>query len=98
MRDIVWSDEALDDFDSAIHFIAKHSARSVNLVADRIERAVDSLADMPTGRPGRVKGTYERMVQKTPHIIAYTLSDAAVRIAHIIHGARDWSEGEWPAE
>jgi plasmid stabilization system protein ParE len=98
MRDVVWSDEALDDFDSAIYFVAKDSKRSADLIADRIERAVDFLADMPTGRLGRVRGTYERVVQKTPYIIAYTLSDAAVRIVRIIHGARDWPEGEWPAE
>lgn len=98
MRDIVWSDEALDDFDSAIHFFARDGTRSAHLVADRIEQAIDSLADMPTGRPGRVQGTYERVVQRGPYIIAYTLSDAAVRIARIIHSARDWPEGEWPAE
>ena len=98
MRDLFWSDEALDDFDSAIHFVAKDSVRSATLVADRIERAINSLADMPTGRPGRVQATYEKVVQRTPYIIAYTLSDTAVRIARIIHGARDWPEGEWPAE
>ena len=98
MRHVVWSDDALDDFDSAIYFVAKDSPRSANLVADRIEQAINSLADMPTGRPGRVQGTYEKVVQRTPYIIAYTLSDATVRIAHIIHGARDWPEGEWPAE
>jgi plasmid stabilization system protein ParE len=94
----MWSDEALDDFDSAIDFIAKDSAKSAHLIADRIEQAIYSLAEMPTGRPGRVGGTYERVVRKTPYILAYTLSDTTIRIARIIHGARDWLEGEWPAE
>ena len=98
MRHIVWSEEALDDFQSAIFFIAKESPRAAELIADRLEQAINSLADMPTGRPGRVGGNYERFVQHTPYIIAYTLSDAAVRITRIIHASRDWREGEWPAE
>mgnify|MGYP001166040323 CR=1 FL=1 len=98
MRDVVWSEEALDDFASAIHFLAKESVKAAHLVADRIEHAIDSLANIPTGRPGRVQGTYERVVQRTPYVVAYALSDTAIRVVRIIHGARDWPEGEWPAE
>jgi len=97
-RAIVWSDEALDDFDSAIAYIAKDSKRSASLVADRIEAAIESLSAMPTGRPGRVAGMYEKPVNRTPYIIAYSLSDHAIRIARVVHGARDWPDGEWPAE
>jgi toxin ParE1/3/4 len=98
MRHVVWSDEALDDFQTAIVFVAKDSARGAHLVADRLERAINSLAVMPTGRPGRVGGNYERVVQGTSYIVAYTLSDTAVRITRIIHASRDWREGEWPTE
>lgn len=97
-RAIVWSEEALDDFDTAITYIAIDSKRSASLVADRIEAAIGTLAAMPTGRPGRVAGMYEKPVSRTPYIVAYSLSDHAIRIVRIVHGARDWPEGEWPAE
>jgi plasmid stabilization system protein ParE len=98
VRTIVWSGEALDDFEAAIHFVARDSAQAAHLIADRIERAINPLAEIPTGRPGRVGGNYERVVQKTSYIVSYTLSDTSVRITRIIHAARDWREGEWPAE
>ena len=98
MRRVEWSDEALDDFDSAIDFIAKQSTTSATLVADRIEYAIDAFTEMPTGRPGRVSGTYERVVRKTPYVVAYALSDTKIRIVRIIHGARDWPTDSWPAD
>lgn len=38
-----------------------------------IERAIEILAQRPTGRPGRVYGTYERPVIGQPYIIVYSL-------------------------
>lgn len=98
MREIIWSDDALRDFDLAIFYIAKDNRYAATLVADRIEAAIDLLAEIPIGYPGRVKGTYEKPVQKTSYIVAYALSDQAVTILHIIHGKRDWPEGTWPDE
>jgi len=97
-RRIAWSEEAVDDFDSAITYVALDSKRSAGLVAQRIENAIAGLATMPIGRQGRVAGSYEKPVQKTPYVIAYSLSDTTIRVLRIIHGARDWPDDEWPAE
>lgn len=98
MKDIVWSDDALHEFDVAIAHIARENARNANLVADRIESAVDRLAELPTGHPGRVSGTYEKVVLRTSYILAYALSDQAVTILHVIHGHREWLDEAWPTE
>lgn len=98
MRRVVWSDDALDEIDSAVNHISADSPRSADLVLDRIEATANLLAEMPTGRPGRVKGTYEKPVHRTAYIVAYALSDRTITILHVIHGARDWPAGEWPAE
>jgi plasmid stabilization system protein ParE len=97
-RRVEWSAEASRDFEEAMEYIAFDSEAASILVATRILTAIDRLGDIPTGHPGRVKGTYEKLVPKTAYIIAYTLSDATIGIARIIHGAHDWPEGEWPAE
>lgn len=97
MRAVVWSDDAIRDFEAAISYIARESRAAASLIADRIETSIDQLADIPTGHPGRVGNTYEKLVQRTPYIIAYALSDRQVTIVRIIHGSRDWPDGEWPA-
>ena len=56
---------------------------------------------MATGRPGRVAGTYEKVVPGLPYILAYAiqpLPDSAelIVILRTIHGARDWPKGKWP--
>ncbi|MGE0282972.1 MAG: type II toxin-antitoxin system RelE/ParE family toxin [Rhizobiaceae bacterium] len=98
IRRIEWSDEAAQDFQEAIEYIALDSESAGRLVAQRILDAIDKLGELPTGHPGRVKGIYEKLVQKTPYIVAYRISDNRIYVARIIHGARFWPEGEWPAE
>lgn len=95
-RRVDWSAEAADDFDRAIDYIAFDSEANGWLVSARVLGAIDLLAELPTGRQGRVDGIYEKVVQKTPYITAYSLSDNAIRIARIIRASRDWPEGKWP--
>lgn len=96
MRRLVWSQSALADFEQAILYLAEREVAAARLVAERIDKAARQLADMPTGRSGRVLGTYEKFVPKTPYIIAYAVADQSITILHVIHGSRDWPEGEWP--
>ncbi len=101
MRRIVWSRSALDDFDAAITYIARDDPQAALSVADRIDEAIRALAVTPTGRRGRVPGTYEKVVRGQPYIVAYALrpqppGEDRLIILRIIHGARDWPEGRWP--
>jgi toxin ParE1/3/4 len=99
MRSVEWSDKALADFDEQINFIALDSRKNASLVAERIEAAIALLQTAPTGRFGRIEGTYEKFVSKTSLIIAYQLNTRGnISIARIIHAARDWPEGRWPDE
>lgn len=98
---VVWSAAALDDFDRSIAFIAAKNPDAAARVADRIDRAARTLARLPTGRHGRVAGTYEKLVTGLPYVLAYALApspggDDTVVILRVIHGARDWSPGRWP--
>lgn len=99
MRSVEWSDKALADFDEQINFIALSSQKNASLVADRLEQAIALLQTAPTGRFGRIHGTYEKFVSKTSLIIVYQINpDGITGIARIIHAARDWPEGRWPDE
>jgi plasmid stabilization system protein ParE len=44
------------------------------------------------GRPGRVNGTRELIIQRTPYIAAYRIAGKTVRILRELHGAQMWPE------
>jgi addiction module RelE/StbE family toxin len=101
MRSVVWSPSALDDLDSIINYVAAQNPAAALRVIDRIEEAGERLGEMATGRPGRVAGTYEKVVPGLPYILAYSIEPQANRseavvILRAIHGARNWPPGEWP--
>jgi len=101
VRDVVWSDSALDDMDSLAAYIAADNQTAALRVLERIERTVENLSHAPTGRSGRVAGTYEKPVRGLPYIVAYALQRKPreierIVILRVIHGARNWPEGEWP--
>jgi toxin ParE1/3/4 len=99
MRTIIWSEKALADFDCQINHIALDSPKNATLVADRVDKAILALKDMPTGRFGRVAGTYEKLVVRTALIIAYQMdAEGNLAIVRIIHAARNWQTDQWPEE
>jgi addiction module RelE/StbE family toxin len=98
MRRVVWSNDALNDLDDAMSYIGADSPAAAHLIIDRIEEAINLLAEMPVGRIGRVKGTHEWHVQHTSYVVSYLLTDETLHILHVIHGSRDWPAGQWPAE
>jgi len=97
MRRVIWSRSASEDLNDLVAWIAQDSEPNANLVLDRIERVAAHLSDAAIGRFGRVEDTYEIVVPRTPYIIAYAKTDETIMILRVIHGARDWREGGWPA-
>ncbi|MGP1397244.1 MAG: type II toxin-antitoxin system RelE/ParE family toxin [Inquilinaceae bacterium] len=99
-RPVQWSRGALNDLKAQIAFIAADNPAAAHRVADAIRDAGKALGDMPTGRPGRVAGTYEKSVARLPYVIAYAITarvgQEAISILRVIHSARDWPAGRWP--
>jgi toxin ParE1/3/4 len=81
-------------------YIAADNPVAALQVLNRIDATVQRLAQTPVGRPGRVAGTYENPVPHLPYIVAYAFQPSAIEerivILRVIHGARNWPEGEWP--
>jgi plasmid stabilization system protein ParE len=101
MRDVVWSDDAVTDFENLLAYVARDNPAAADRIADRIEEAGDALGLFATGRLGRVNGTHEKVVGGLPYIIAYTVQaqadgEESIVILRIIHGARDWPADAWP--
>lgn len=101
MRRVVWSKHAQNDFGGILDYIAEDNPAAAQRVADRIDQTIRTLAATPSGRRGRVSGTYEKVVRSLPYIVAYALGDEpkgheTITILRVIHGARDWHEESWP--
>jgi toxin ParE1/3/4 len=90
---IRWARQAIADLDHAFDFIATANPGAARALIETIDRAVDTLGAHPQlGRPGRVAGTRELTVPRTPYIVAYRLGRGAVEILAVIHGARRWPD------
>jgi toxin ParE1/3/4 len=90
---LVWSPFALSDRDAIFSHIEADNPRAAVHVDEQIDVAVRRLIEFPeSGRPGRVAGTRELVVPRTPYIAAYVVVPGMVRILRILHGAQIWPE------
>jgi len=88
-----WSIFAQADRDAIFDYIEQDSLRAAITVDDRIRLQVENPAQFPeSGRTGRVEGTRELVIQRTPYIVAYRIAGTSVRILRILHSARRWPE------
>lgn len=85
---------ALADLDAARDYIAERNPQAARLFGARLRGAIEELRAFPErGRPGRVAGTRELVVPRTPYVVAYRIEAASVDILAILHGARRWPAG-----
>lgn len=86
-----WSIFAQTDRIAIFDYIEADSPQAAIIVDERIRAEVESLAQFPErGRPGRVEGTRELVIPRTPYIAAYRLAGDTVRVLRVLHGARRW--------
>lgn len=90
---IVWNQHALDDRDGNLEYVGKDSPAAIEL-DDEIEQQVDALSDSPRiGRTGRVQGTHELVILRTPYI-AVSQIDEHEQCVEILRILTHWQQ--WP--
>ncbi|TLU70638.1 type II toxin-antitoxin system RelE/ParE family toxin [Lichenicoccus roseus] len=83
--------QALADLDDAREFIAQERPASAMAMGQRIQHAISGLSQFPDrGRPGRVAGTRELVITRSPFIVAYRAGGGHVDVLAILHAARQW--------
>jgi toxin ParE1/3/4 len=81
------------DRDEIFNYIEADSPLVAIEIDDRIRLAVECLSQFPEmGRFGRIEGTRELVIPRTPYIAAYLISGNMVRILRVLHGAQRWPE------
>ena len=88
---VVWLHLALQDMHQAATSIAQESPKAAKDLVNRIWVEGPSLCVSPDrGRPGRVPGTRELMLQGLPYFLAYRVKGKTVQILRVVHTARQW--------
>jgi toxin ParE1/3/4 len=91
---LVWSPQAVEDLAALRAYIERDDPAAARKTALRIIEAVDTLipANPKVGRPGRVPGTRELVIPKTPYVVPYRVRGSTIEIARVYHSSRRWPE------
>lgn len=91
---IRWTTQAADDLESAHEFVSSEgSIAAADRMVDRILTDIDNLERFPQiGRIGRIDGTRELVIPRTPVVVVYRLAHGCVEILGVLHGSRKWPE------
>jgi toxin ParE1/3/4 len=83
----------MDDRERIFDFIEQDDPRAAVAVDERIATQVLVLSQFPEGgRPGRIEGTRELIVRRTPYVVAYQIGKDSVRILRVLHSAQLWPD------
>jgi plasmid stabilization system protein ParE len=86
---VKWLRTALRNLDEEATHTAADDPAAARLVVERVLAAVARLEHLPAmGRPGRVPGTRELVVEKTRYIVPYRVRDDVVEILRVFHTSR----------
>jgi toxin ParE1/3/4 len=90
----IWSPEAIADLAALRAYIAQDDPAAAQRVALLIILNIETLlSNSPEiGRPGRVPGTRELVIPKTPYIVPYRVVGHTIQVLRVFHGARRWPE------
>ena len=90
---IVLTRLALEDLDAAYNYIAANNPDAAIDMIERIEKALDALMKYPEmGKIGRIPGTRELIITRTPFIIPYRIEADQIEILAVIHGSKSWPD------
>jgi plasmid stabilization system protein ParE len=89
-----WTRRAHRQLEQALTYVAEENPIAAGQIAQSIYASVQLLADNPTiGRPGRVAGTREWVVDGTPYLIGYSLQFDQLVILTLLHSKQQWPDG-----
>jgi toxin ParE1/3/4 len=88
---VLWSAASVRHLHQAVDYIQGENFGGATAVRQRILKAAERLGKMLfSERVGRIDGTREAVVPRTPFIVVYRVSEKTVDILGIWHAAREW--------
>jgi len=87
--EVKWLKTALNNLNKEAEYIAQDNPQAACVVVQRIRECVNLLKDNSSlGRPGRIEGTRELVIDKTSYIVPYRICNHRVEILRVFHTAR----------
>ncbi len=89
---LFWTRRAIHDLRAIQAFIENNDPAAARKISLRIIDAVETMiTEHPhVGRAGRVPGTHEFVVARTPYIVPYRVRRGTIEVLRVYHGARRW--------
>lgn len=89
--EVRWAASAVKDLERIFERLEKDDLTAAHNVVKIIYDGCVSLRDFPNrGRPSRIEGRRELPFPGLPYVAVYKVTDYAVHISRIWHGAQDW--------
>jgi toxin ParE1/3/4 len=86
-----WTRQALSNLDAQADQSAWDNPEAARNRVASFFACIDRLAEFPgLGRPGRVVGTRERVVEGTPYVVVYRETPSTVQVLRVLHAAQRW--------
>ncbi len=86
-----WLKTALQNRFEQLDYIAQDNPAAAVRLDEEIERQTDMLMRHPLmGREGRVEGTRELVIGRSPFIAVYRVRRNRIEVLRILHGAQQW--------
>ena len=91
---VLWSPAAFADLAALRAYIAEDNPAAADEIVLRIFHNIEQLLSRnpSMGRPGRVPGTRELVVPRTPYIVPYRIKAGDIEVLRVYHGARRWPD------
>jgi plasmid stabilization system protein ParE len=91
LSEVIWSPQSKRSQAKIYRYIARDNPVAAFDVGRRILDAGNGLGIYPTGRKGRVKGTYVKSLPNLPYILVYRIDRRRdrIQILDIVHTRRD---------
>ena len=85
-----WTNRSVSDLDNIERYISKENPIAAIQQVLRILYVVEEyLIEYPLmGRDGREKGTKELVIDKTPYVVVYRVTNESIEILHVVHGSQ----------
>lgn len=91
---VKWLRKAIRNLDDEADYIAKENPVAAAKMFEYVMACADSLGEFPaSGRPGRVPGTRELVIDRYPLLIPYRVSGNELHVLRVFHTSRKPPKG-----
>lgn len=88
---VLWLLEASHQRYDQLNYIAQENPIAAIRLDEEIEAQTESLAQNPEiGREGRVAGTRELVIARTPFLAVYRIVPDQIQILNLLHASQQW--------